>query len=92
MSEVCENDLSYLKEKDIRFGRYMGQTRCLRKEAINLWGEKDIASLTDFDIENKFKNEGYIPVVIYHDGNNEEKIYLVKREYLAFAICLSRRG
>lgn len=90
MKEVYENDLSYLKVKDLRFGGYAGQTRCLRKQAINLWGEKDIAFMTDFDIENKFKNEGYIPVVINHNGNNEEYIYLVKKEQLAFAICLSR--
>ena len=90
MKEVCENDLSYLKTKDLRFGGYAGQTRCLRKEAIKLWGEKEVASLADFDIEKKFKDAGYIPVVINHDGNNEEDIYLIKKEQLAFAICLSR--
>lgn len=90
MTEVCENDLSYLKAKDLRFGCYTGQTRCLRKEAIKLWGEKEIASLPDFDIENKFKDEGYIPVVVNHAGNNEEEVYLIKKEQLAFAICLSR--
>lgn len=90
MKEVCENNLSYLESKDLRFGGYAGQTRCLRKEAIKLWGEKEIASLTDFDIENKFKKAGYIPVVINHDGNNEEEVYLIKKEQLAVAICLSR--
>lgn len=90
MKEVCENNLSYLESKDLRFGGYAGQTRCLRKAAINLWGEKEVASLADFDIENKFKKAGYIPVVVNHDGNNEEEIYLVKKEHLAFAICLSR--
>lgn len=90
MKKVCENNLSYLEAKDLRFGGYAGQTRCLRKEAIKLWGEKEIASLPDFDIENKFKKAGYIPVVINHEGNNEEEIYLVKKEVLACAICLSR--
>lgn len=90
MKEVCENDLSYLEAKDLRFGCYSGQTRCLRQHAINLWGEKEVASLADFDIEEKFKEEGYIPVVINHSGNNEEYVYLVKREQLAFAIRLSR--
>ena len=88
MKEVCENDLSYLEAKDLRFGGYAGQTRDLRKHAINLWGEKEIASMTDFDIENKFKKAGYVPVVVNHDGNNEEDIYLVKKEQLAFALCL----
>ena len=90
MKEACENDLSYLNTKDLRFGGYAGQTRCLRKEAIKLWGEKEVASLADFDIENKFKKAGYIPVIVNHDGNNEEDIYLVKQEQLAFAILLSR--
>ena len=90
MKEVCENNLTYLEAKDLRFGGYAGQTRCLRKEAIKLWGEKEVASLADFDIENKFKKAGYIPVVVNHAGNNEEEIYLVKKEHLAFAICLSR--
>lgn len=90
MKEVCENDLSYLKVKDLRFSGYAGQTRCLRKEAIKLWGEKEVAPLADFEIENKFKNAGYIPVVINYDGDNDEEIYLVKKEQLAFAICLSR--
>lgn len=90
MKEVCENDLSYLKAKDLRFGSYTGQTRCLRKEAVKLWGEKEVASLADFDIEKKFEEAGYIPVVINHIGNNEEYVYLVKKEQLAFAIRLSR--
>lgn len=90
MKEVCENNLSYLEAKDLRFGGYAGQTRCLRQHAINLWGEKEIASLPDFDIENKFKKAGYIPVIVNHDGNNEEEIYLVKKDQLAFALCLSR--
>ena len=90
MKKVCENNLSYLEAKDLRFGGYAGQTRCLRQHAINLWGEKEVASLADFDIENKFKKAGYIPVIVNHDGNNEEEIYLVKKEQLAFAICLSR--
>lgn len=90
MKEVCENDLSYLGTKNLRFGGYAGQTRCLRKQAINLWGEKEIASLTDSDIEDKFEIAGYVPVVINYDGNNDENIYLIKKEHLAFAICLSR--
>lgn len=90
MKEVCENDLSYLKEKDLQFGCYTGQARCLRQHAINLWGEKEVASLTDFDMEKKFKEAGYIPVVINHAGNNEGYVYLIKKEHLAFAICLSR--
>lgn len=90
MKEVCENNLTYLEAKDLRFGGYAGQTRCLRQHAIRLWGEKEVASLADFDIENKFKKAGYIPLVVNHDGNNEEEIYLVKKEQLAFAICLSR--
>lgn len=89
MKEVL-NNLSYLDAKDLRFGGYAGQTRCLRQHAIRLWGEKEVASLADFDIENKFKKAGYIPLVVNHDGNNEEEIYLVKKEQLAFAICLSR--
>lgn len=90
MKEICENNLSYLETKDLRFSSYAGQTRCLRKEAIKLWGEKDIASITDSDIEYKFEKAGYVPVIINHDGNNEEDIYLVKKEWLAFAIRLSR--
>lgn len=90
MKEVCENDLSYLGTKNLRFGGYAGQTRCLRKEAIKLWGEKEVAPLPDFDVEKKFKEAGYIPVVINHDRNNDEEIYLIKKEHLAFAICLSR--
>lgn len=90
MKEVCENDLSYLEAKGLRFGGHTGQARCLRKEAIKLWGEKAVASLTDFDIENKFKKAGYIPLIVNYDGNNGEEIYLVKKEHLAFAMCLSR--
>lgn len=90
MTKVCENDLTYLETKDLRFGGYAGQTRCLRLHAINLWGEREVASLADFDIENKFKKAGYIPVLINHEGNNEEEIYLIKKEQLAFAKCLSR--
>lgn len=90
MKEVCENNLTYLDAKDLRFGGYAGQTRCLRQHAIDLWGEKEIASLPDFDIENKFKKAGYIPVIVNHEGNNEETIYLIKKEQLAFAKCLSR--
>lgn len=90
MKEVCENDLSYLKAKDLRFSGYAGQIRCLRKEAIKLWGEKEVAALADFEIENKFKKAGYVPIVINYDGDNDEEIYLVKKEQLEFAICLSR--
>lgn len=90
MTKTMENDLEYLNGKTFNFGGYAGQRRCLRRIAVDLWGEKEASLMTDFDIENKFLKLGYIPIVVNFDGNNEEDIYLIKKEQLSFAKCLSR--
>ena len=87
---ILENDLEYLKGKNFDFGCYAGQARNLRRHAVDLWGAEEVASMTDFDIKQKFIKLGYIPVVINFEGNNTEDIYLVKKEVLSFAKCLER--
>lgn len=90
MSKVLENDLEYLNQKNFDFGGYAGQRRCLRRVAVELWGEKEVSLMADFDIEIKFLKQGYIPIVVNFEGNNQEDIYLIKKEQLSFAKCLSR--
>lgn len=90
MSEAMENDLEYLKGKTFIFGSYTGQRRCLRRVAVDLWGEKEVSLMADFDIETKFLKLGYIPMVVNFDGNNQEEVYLIKKDHLSFAKCLSR--
>jgi hypothetical protein len=85
-----ENNLEYLNGKTFIFGGYAGQRRCLRKVAVDLWGEKEVSLMTDFDIETKFLKLGYIPIVINFEGNNQEYIYLIEKEKLSFTKCLSR--
>lgn len=91
MSETTEeNNLKYLDGKTFKFGMYTGQSRCLRRVAVDLWGDKEVSLMTDFDIETKFLKLGYIPIVVNFEGHNEDNIYLIKKEQLSFAKCLSR--
>lgn len=90
MSETMENNLEYLNKKTFNFGGYAGQRRCLRRVAVDLWGDKEVSLMTDSDIETKFLKLGYIPMVVNFDGNNQEDIYLIKKDHLSFAKCLSR--
>lgn len=90
MSKTMENNLEYLTGKDFNFCHYAGQRRDLREHAINLWGAEEVARMSDDDIENKFIKLGYIPVIVNFEGNNVEDIYLIKKEQLSFAKCLSR--
>lgn len=46
--------------------------------------------MTDFDIENKLIKLGYIPIIVNFEGRNEENVYIIKKEQLSFAMCLSR--
>lgn len=85
-----ENNLEYLKGKDFNFCHYAGQRRNLREYAIDLWGAEEVAYMSDYDIESKFIKLDYIPVVVNFDGNNQEDIYLIKKEQLSFVRCLSR--
>lgn len=87
---VEENNLEYLNGKTFDFGCYAGQSRCLRRIAVDLWGEKEVSLMADFDIKTKFLKLGYIPIVVNFEGNNQEDIYLIKKEQLGFAKCLSR--
>lgn len=90
MTTIMENNLEYLKGKNFDFGGYAGQRRCLRRHAVDLWGAEEVAAMTDFDLEHKFVQLGYIPIVVNFDGNKEEDIYLIKKEVLSFAKCLAR--
>lgn len=85
-----ENNLEYLNGKTFSFGCYSGQSRCLRRIAVDLWGEKEVSLMADFDIEEKFLEQGYIPIVVNFEGKKDEYIYLIKKEVLGFAKCLSR--
>jgi len=85
-----ENNLEYLNGKTFNFGGYAGQSRDLREYAIDLWGAEEVAHMSDYNIETKFLKLGYIPVVVNFDGNNQEDIYLIKKEQLSFVKCLSR--
>lgn len=90
MTTSMENDLDYLKGKSFNFCYYAGQRKALRRHAVDLWGADEVTMMSDDDIENKFVKLGYIPVVINFEGNNTEEIYILKRETLSFAKCLSR--
>lgn len=90
MAKTIENNLEYLKGKDFNFCQYAGQRRCLRRVAVDLWGEKEVSLMSDYDIENKFIKLGYIPIIVNFEGNNQEDIYIIKKETLSFSKCLSR--
>jgi len=90
MSKIMENNLEYLNGKTFNFCSYAGQRKCLRRIAVDLWGDKEASLMSDFDIETKFLKLGYIPIVVNFDGNNQEDIYLIKKKELSFAKCLSR--
>lgn len=90
MTTSMENDLDYLKGKGFNFCHYAGQKKDLRRHAVDLWGVEEVAMMSDYDIESKFVKLGYIPVVVNFEGNNGEEIYILKRETLSFAKCLSR--
>ena len=86
-----ENNLEYLKGVRFGYGGYAGQTRCLRRYASDMFGAETIADLTDFEVENLFMIEGFVPVsIITENGADEEEIYLIKREDLRFAPNLAR--
>ena len=90
MTTSMENNLDYLKGKRFNFCYYAGQYKALRRYAFDLWGADEVAMMSDDDIESKFIKLGYIPVIINFEGNNTEEIYILKRETLGFAKCLSR--
>ena len=89
--KVEENDLTYLKGLHFNFGDYAGQKRCLRKAAIEIFGEEVVAGLTNKEVEKKIIDLDFVPVVIHTDnGADEENIYLIKKDILSFSKRLVR--
>lgn len=89
--KVEENDLTYLEHVKFSYGMYTGQTRCLREYAIKEYGAEMVACMTDEDLERKFTQEGYVPVVVNtFEGADQEGVFLVKKDTLAFSKKLSR--
>ena len=89
--QVEENDLTYLKGLHFNFGIYVGQARCLRKVAIEIFGEEVVAGLTDQEVKKKIIDLDFVPVVIKtNNGVDEDNIYLIKKDILSFSKRLFR--
>lgn len=82
---------NFLNNKNFSYGSYTGQTKCLRKLAIEKFGANEVAMMSDWQIEKEFKKLGLVPVcVCFENGCDHEMIYLIPIEKLDELETLSR--
>ena len=77
-----------LDNKDFSYGSYTGMARGLRALAIKKFEEKGVdiravAEMNDWEIEDMFQKEGYVPLLINYDKSPDyEQIWLIPIEDL----------
>ena len=84
-------DDNFLKYNDFHYGCYAGQGAKLRELIIKELGVEKVAKMSDTAIDNYFKSQGIVPLVVnYENGADYEEIYLVPIQELDKFKKLSR--
>ena len=85
-------ELNLLTYRDLSFGNRTGHDSCLRSYALKEFKIKvdTLALKTDDEIKELFIEKGFLPVVINGHNEDNETVYLIKRDILEEAIKLTR--
>lgn len=85
-------DLSSITYRKVSFGHRTGHDACLRSCAMKELKIKpeELALKTDYEIKELFIDKGFLPVVISGYSEDDETVYLIKKDILEKSIKLIR--